>query len=156
MSDEELVMFGDRIKSFRFQLRKSQKEFAKILGISPSFLSDVEAGKTKPGYEFFKNITMKCNAHPIYLFLGKGDMFFREINTEHDRLLAIAEDMLGSEQHILEKLLWDLGHIELVRFAVLDFYSRYRYRNKDQIDQMEEKILERLSREKKEKESPTS
>jgi transcriptional regulator with XRE-family HTH domain len=142
MEDEELVLFGDRVKELRFRLRQSQKDFARTLGISPSFLSEIEAGKTKPGYEFFKNITLKHSAHPVFLYTGEGPMFFKEPGEEEDGLAKLGR-LLEEEGEMVKQMIRDVQDIPLIRFAVLDFYARYKYRNKPLIDKMVEKELNR-------------
>ncbi len=146
MDKDELIQFGDRIKTLRFQLRKSQKDFAREVGISSSFLSEVEKGKTRPGYGFFKNIILKYNARPVFLFTGEGGMFLKSPgNQEEDpeKVLARAERLLREERELIEQMVWDIKHIPLVKFALLEFYSTYRFKNKAQIDQMAEEVLDK-------------
>ncbi len=64
-----------RIKTAREQLRLSQREMAKQMGISASYFSEIEAGKKPPGGEFFYKLIHLLNINPIYLFLGIGKMF---------------------------------------------------------------------------------
>jgi phage repressor protein C with HTH and peptisase S24 domain len=64
---------GSRIKHVRG--KDAQKEFAKILGFSPSYLSEVESGKTKPSLELLVNISQITNYSLHWLLTGEGPMF---------------------------------------------------------------------------------
>jgi phage repressor protein C with HTH and peptisase S24 domain len=63
---------GSRIRQVRGQ--GSQKEFAKILGFSSSYLSEVESGKTKPSLELLMNISYITNYSLHWLVTGEGPM----------------------------------------------------------------------------------
>ena len=64
---------GNRIKHVRG--KDAQKEFAKILGFSPSYLSEVESGKTKPSLELLVKISQITNYSLHWLLTGEGPMF---------------------------------------------------------------------------------
>ncbi len=67
------IEIGNRVK--RVRGKKPQKEFAKILGFSSSYLSEVESGKTKPSLELLIRISeiTKYNLH--WLVTGEGPLF---------------------------------------------------------------------------------
>ncbi|MCX6581484.1 MAG: helix-turn-helix transcriptional regulator [Candidatus Aminicenantes bacterium] len=68
IENPELIAFGRRLKDIRRKLIIPQKDFAEKLQMSGSFLSEVEKGKAKPGYEFLKSLILKFNINLIYLF----------------------------------------------------------------------------------------
>lgn len=75
-----MVIFGIRIKEIRQTLKLNQKDFANAIGISSSFLSEVEAGRTKVGQDFLLNIVNIFSVNPLYLLSGIGKMFM-----EHEK-----------------------------------------------------------------------
>jgi ribosome-binding protein aMBF1 (putative translation factor) len=50
--EEILVRLGNRVIEARGKLGLKQKDFAKELGVSSSYLSDIELGKTRPSFDF--------------------------------------------------------------------------------------------------------
>jgi transcriptional regulator with XRE-family HTH domain len=135
MVSNELIEFGKRVKSIRRELDIAQKDFATKIGISGSFLSEVEKGKTKPGYEFFKNIILKIKVNPIYLYTGQGPLFMGKIpgkeNENDDKLkIEVTED-----KEIIEKMFWYFNKAPVVKYAVLEYFRKYIFQNKEMLDQ---------------------
>jgi len=67
------IEIGSRVKHVRG--RNNQKEFAKILGFSGSYLSEVESGKTKPSLELLLKISQFTKCGLDWLITGEGPMF---------------------------------------------------------------------------------
>ena len=134
MSDQRLIDFGKRVKEVRESLHLLQKDFASDIGISGSFLSDIEAGKTRASFEFFYHITEKYHVNPIYLLHGKGEMFLGPG-------LESAVDY-GPDSDIIQEMLEHITQIPLIRFAVLEFYQGYLYDKKDLLNEQFEKLKE--------------
>ena len=63
---------GNRVKQVRG--KDAQKGFAKILGFSSSYLSEVESGKTKPSLELLVRISQITNYSLHWLLTGEGPM----------------------------------------------------------------------------------
>jgi phage repressor protein C with HTH and peptisase S24 domain len=76
LSSKKIVKseIGNRIK--RVRDKDTQKEFAKILGFSSSYLSEVESGKTKPSLELLVRISKIANYNLHWLLTGEGPMLF--------------------------------------------------------------------------------
>lgn len=75
---------GFRIRKIRKVLRLKQKEFAAVLNMSDTYLSDIENGKQKPGFEIPGILAKEYNVNLNYMFFGKGKMF-------SDPILRISE-----------------------------------------------------------------
>ena len=75
MNEEELFELGRRLKAIREELGLKQKEFAAGLGITPSYLSEIEKDKKKPGYRFLKCLYEKYNVSLNWLIAEDGEMF---------------------------------------------------------------------------------
>ena len=140
MVSEELIEFGKRVKNIRKELDIAQKDFATKLGLSGSFLSEVEKGKTKPGFEFFKSIILKIKVNPIYLYTGEGPLFLGKIpdtENENDDILKIE---ITEDKEIIEKMFWYFNKAPVVKYAVLEFFRKYIFQNKEMLDQDLESI----------------
>jgi len=74
-SKNEFTALGKRLRTIRRSLNMKQIEMSEPLGISISYLSDIELAKRKPSPEFFLNLSIKYNVSLDYLFRGIGDMF---------------------------------------------------------------------------------
>jgi len=74
LSSKKIVKseLGGRIKQVRG--RENQREFAKMLGFSSSYLSEVESGKTKPSLELLLKISQFTRYSLHWLVTGEGPM----------------------------------------------------------------------------------
>jgi transcriptional regulator with XRE-family HTH domain len=124
MRKEELIPFGQRIRAVRKALEKSQLEFAASMDISNSFLSTLEAGKTKASYDFFFNISHRHNVNIHFLLHGTGEMFSDQQGEEGDKKIDF-----GAFSDQVHEMLWYFERSPLVKMAVLEHFSRYLYDN---------------------------
>ncbi|MCX6584874.1 MAG: helix-turn-helix domain-containing protein [Candidatus Aminicenantes bacterium] len=132
--------FGNRLKIARGQLHLSQRDFAAQLDIAGSYLSEIESGKTRPGFEFFYKTSKLFKINPVYLLHGEGGVF---LDTERQWYHDIDFGSLNREVH---DLIWHLFNAPTVSHAMLEFFARYKYANEDFITAEIKK-----TREKKEK-----
>jgi phage repressor protein C with HTH and peptisase S24 domain len=74
LSSKKIVKseIGNRIKHTRG--KAAQKEFAKTLGFSSSYISEVESGKTKPSLELLLKISHITKYSLHWLLTGQGPM----------------------------------------------------------------------------------
>ena len=135
---EELQSFARRLLEVRNRLHLMQKELAEALDFSESFLSQVEAAKTKPGYNFFKHMIEKFNVNPVYLLTGQGEMFLEE-----EKKKMLGEIYKGEDKETVEELLYYLENVPVVRFAVLEYFLNYVHKNKPVIEEELEKSRSR-------------
>ena len=94
---------GNRIRHVRGQ--DAQKEFAKKLGYSSSYLSEVESGKTKPSIALILKISYITNYSLHWLLTGEGPM-----------LLEPSESMV--KEHIASY--GELGEFALIPLIVVE------------------------------------
>ena len=125
MQTDEQIEFGKRIKEIRKRLHISQKDFAAAIGISNTFLSEVEKGKFKPGYDFFINTIKQFNINTRYLATGEGDLFFKSDNDTKKEIKI----NFGEYSEIIEEMLMYFEQAPVVKLAVLEFYKNYMYKN---------------------------
>lgn len=66
--------FKDILKDFLIDKNLTQTEFAKVVGIKQSQVSEWLSGKAKPGYDMLKQISQAFNISADY-FLGLIDNY---------------------------------------------------------------------------------
>ncbi len=151
MQTDELIEFGKRIKEIRKQLHLSQIDFAAAIGISNTFLSEVEKGKFKPGYDFFINTIKEFNINTKYLATGEGDIFFKNRN----EITTDTKLNYGEYSEIIEEMLMYFEQAPVVKFAVLEFYKNYMYEKghmvKEEVELYKKQKSEKESKDKKER-----
>lgn len=121
-----LTEYGKRLRDVRRVLDISQKDFAAQLNVSPSFLSEIESGKTKPGYNFLLKLAAVFDVSPAWLLLEKGAMFFKD-----EKASAIENDEFGDHTESIKELLWYFKHSPLVKLSVMAFASKFLLDNED-------------------------
>lgn len=75
VADTSLDGFGARLSFALLHLKISQSEFARRLGASPAFISDIVRGLKKPGAEFLAGIKQNFGFSIGWLLSGEGTMF---------------------------------------------------------------------------------
>jgi transcriptional regulator with XRE-family HTH domain len=125
MTREYLLELGSRVKMIRKELQISQKDFANKINISGSYLSEIEAGKSKPGYDFLFNISKICNVSLAYVLHGIGEIF---TGIDYGPTITSKEP---EHDHIdtLEELLWYLERSPLLKHNVMGFAAKFIYDN---------------------------
>jgi transcriptional regulator with XRE-family HTH domain len=64
--------FGQRLKQIRLQRKKTQEQFAELLGISVDFLSLIERGINAPSFETLETMGRKLRIPVAALFTFEG------------------------------------------------------------------------------------
>ncbi len=75
MTQKNDVTFGKYIRSLRGEKRIGQRELARVIGISPSYLNDIEKDKrVAPRGEIIKSIAkiLEANSMEMYDLAGKS------------------------------------------------------------------------------------
>jgi transcriptional regulator with XRE-family HTH domain len=116
--------YGNRLKQLRGDLGVSQKEFAARLGIAASFLSEIEKGKTRPGYNFLIKLAETFKVSPTWLLLGHGGIY---LDPESDNFSESME--FGEQTGEIRDLLIYFRKSPLVRLSVIAFASKFLLNN---------------------------
>lgn len=106
---------GMRLKEFRMKMRIGQREMAKTLKITPSYLCDIENGNANPGPEFFVRLVKNYNINLNYVFLGSGNM---NTGTTQVELKPQAIN-IGSEIDTIEEMVWLMQHSKYFKNIML-------------------------------------
>lgn len=82
-----------RLKVMRKKMGHSQKEFADILGIKQGSYSDIERGKVGISGNLLKVLINKYRINPLWLYDGKGEVFFKDRGLNDDEEEDYFEDV---------------------------------------------------------------
>ena len=84
---------GRRIKEARLALNMQQKDFAKSLCVSGSFISDLENDYRKANDRILKLISMVFGISGNWLKSGEGDMFYKSPDEKVCRVVSIFNEL---------------------------------------------------------------
>ena len=118
--DVDLKLIGERLQEIRKRFKLMQKDFAKDLGISPSSLCDIEAGKIKPRFELIHNLPKKFKVNILYLLYGTGDMFMHE-----EEEIFRQSEVLETYRNWIKEFLFFFENSPMVRYAVMNYFISY-------------------------------
>lgn len=68
--EERIINIGTRLKQRRKEMHIKQTEMAKELGVSQTYLSNIEGGKANCSITLLVDICNYLNVTPDYLMLG--------------------------------------------------------------------------------------
>lgn len=126
MKTETLIDFGRRLKEARGRLNINQKQFAEKLGVTGSYVSEIENGKAKPGFDFFIKLSRTFDINPTWLLLGKGERFLKK-DPDYDPL----EREPATYEERLKEFYFFFEHSELFRLNALSTSVRFLIENRD-------------------------
>lgn len=95
LSEKDLKGIGERIKHLRKILNLSQVDFAKLIFLSQSRLSEIEKGKGSPSGPTIKAICEVFGVSENWLLTGEGEMFVKKPRwlEEKEEMEAIAKEI---------------------------------------------------------------
>ncbi|MCP5102370.1 MAG: helix-turn-helix transcriptional regulator [bacterium] len=125
---DELIALGRRLRAVRKAMRYQQKDIAAKIGMSTSYLSDIEAGKRNPGPEFFLKLAYDFNVNPNYLFLGKGEMLLSSKPKQ-----KVSEFDFNRELDTVEQVIWLIENSPYFKNTIMGFASKLLLDNEDTV-----------------------
>lgn len=66
---------NERFKQTRLEIKKSQEDFGKMMGITKSSVSNIESGLRKVTEKHIKLLCGECDVSESWLRTGNGEMF---------------------------------------------------------------------------------
>jgi transcriptional regulator with XRE-family HTH domain len=126
--DLDLVAIGKRLRDIREALNITLEKMQEITGFSKSLISAAEKGQKKPSSIYLYFLLDRFNVDLNYVFSGKGNMFKRI-----PRLLDPGDPDLG---HSCEELIYMIENVELVRYAMMTEYIKFKAQNKALINEV--------------------
>lgn len=128
MKKEDAIEVGRRLKAVRRALGQTQKDFAASLEVSASYLSEIESGKTKPGFNFTVLVYQKFNVNPAWLIVEEDSMFVdQKQESKTDEL------NFGSQTDEVMEMLKYIAQSPFVQSTVLSHFMKFLYENEDLI-----------------------
>jgi len=132
MRRSEFIELGLRLAMVRKKLKLSQRRFAAACGISHTYLCELEKGQHQPGYDFLERVINKFRVEFHYLSSGEGPMFQSAPTPAKTEITPGLADSPDSGD--MEKMLWYMERIPVLKYAVLEFFNKYIYKNKGMIE----------------------
>ncbi len=126
MRKEDPIQVGIRLKAIRKALSLSQKEFALGLEKSASYISEMESGKTKPGFNFLVELFEKHNVNPAWVILEEEAMFVADSSSRTGQ--ADNWDFGGQTKEVLEMISY-MERSPFVRSTLLSNFMKFLYEN---------------------------
>lgn len=81
-----MASIGENIKSIRKKMKKTQNEFASIIGVSRSYLGDLENNRKSPSADTITKLSKSLGVSESYLFTGEDD-YARDLLNELEKEL---------------------------------------------------------------------
>ena len=119
MNKKIMIEVGKRIKRVREYLKINQKEFAAKLGITTENLSEIENGKTKPGFDFFYKADEIFNINLLYILKGKEPMMLEPSLWERPTV-KMCENLLKSKGQEFRELIQRMYESDSAYRSVID------------------------------------
>jgi transcriptional regulator with XRE-family HTH domain len=88
--------FRSRLKFLRKELDKNQSEVAKLLGVTPGYMSKLENGGKIPSEQFIISICRAFNVSREWLESGEGEMWILDNRDESGRTTPVWHEILRS------------------------------------------------------------
>lgn len=118
---KELQKIGERIRKIRKNNHLTQSEMVENLNCGRANYSRIEKGDIMPGLDLMFMLYHNFNISLDWLLTGKGKM-------GRSKISDIEISNIGDSGTVFD-LISDIKNIPLVKFAVLEFYSRYKLEN---------------------------
>ncbi|MGK0713527.1 helix-turn-helix domain-containing protein [Aerococcus urinaeequi] len=103
------MSIGTRIKELRLERKMTQKDFAKEIGISRSYLGDLENDRKSPSAETISKLSDKLNVSSAYFFGGEKEPLNSIENVDDDEwnelldTIPVKNYLLNSDASISSK-----------------------------------------------------
>lgn len=127
---EQLDLLAKRIKRIRNLLDLTQVEFARKIDTASGYLSEIEKGKSNPGFLLLINISNIFNVNINYLFFGEGDIFGRGKEREEEALV-ISKGRFGEDIENIVEMLDYFEKSPLVKHSLLGIFVKFIYENSE-------------------------
>jgi transcriptional regulator with XRE-family HTH domain len=132
---------GERFRTFRESLRKTQKEVADELDIYQSTVTNIEKGKTFPKISYLTYLYERYGLNQNWLITGDGDMVFQKLTgQEGDPIFPT--DRIKEDDDMYNKYveLLSLMRIPVIEQIILAKLVEMKVLLKDEIKEFQEKI----------------
>ncbi len=92
----------DRILQILKEEELTSSKFAIKLGVQPSSISHIISGRNKPSLDFLQKVLKNFTSiNPLWLIMGKGDMFVKKMNIQTQINFDAGEERKKNEAPLL-------------------------------------------------------
>ena len=120
--DLDLKAIGKRLKNTRETLEVTLEKMQQITGFSKSLISAAEKGQKKPSAIYLFALLDRYKVDLNYIFTGNGNMFLHGFKPEQRS---------NEQSQTLEEMIYMIENVELVRYAMLTEYIKFKAQNKN-------------------------
>lgn len=125
MENEKLKKeIGERLKQLRNSLGLKQKDFAEACSTSPSFISDVEKGKSHLSINLLMALKVKFNIEYDYLLNGKNTEIRNSEISEYEITDNIKTNVLSNSEKAKDEQIRELEIKVAMLSAKLEVYEQ--------------------------------
>ncbi len=132
----ELEEIGKRLIKVREHLRLKQNQLAEDVGLSPSYLSDIEKGKSNPGFNFLMRLYRKYKVSLDWLLFNEGTMFCGSGLKECERLPGFS---FGDQTKTVLEMMEIMNRSPFYFNFLLSQHIKFSYENEETISKDLEK-----------------
>ena len=115
----EEIGIGKRLKEVRKALKLTQSEITVPAGLSKSYLSELELGKSKSCSMLYQYLADEHNVNVNYILTGRGKMFIREENT-------IDTETFGHDSDIVKEIFLLMKESNSFKYQVFALFSQLK------------------------------
>ncbi|MCK4764348.1 MAG: helix-turn-helix transcriptional regulator [Candidatus Aminicenantes bacterium] len=119
MTDIIYKDIGKRLKEVRKVLKLTQSEITEPAGLSKSYLSELELGKSKSCSMLYQYLADEHNVNVNYILTGRGKMFIREENT-------IDTETFGHDIEIVKEIFHLMIENDSFKYQVFALFSQLK------------------------------
>lgn len=139
MKKKLVKVFGQRLREIREGMRMTQTAFAGKMGMSNSYLCDMESGHVGPGLYTIYRITKFYNISPLYLVHGTGPVFLdqekEEVEHPPKQIAEPGPRDFGEDTTRIREMLSYFKRSPVVKYGLLGFFSKFVIENKAIIEE---------------------
>lgn len=141
MKKKLVRLFGQRLRKIRQDLGMTQIIFARKMGMSNTYLCDVESGKVGPGLYFLYQLTKFHNINPLYMIHGREPVFIEQKMDEVEKEPQQKKEPqpipfdFGEDTTRIKEMLSYFKRSPVVKYALLGFFSKFVIENKAIIEE---------------------
>lgn len=123
----KMIEVGSRLKRVRDSLGLIQREFAKPLGHTGPYISQLEKGsKAQPGVTIFFAIADYYKISMDYLFHGIGEMFLADKTPAEPEEREYLEEIENEDD-----LLWVMKRSKFFKDSIMGYAGKFKYEHDD-------------------------
>lgn len=116
---------NSRIKELRLSLGLSQQAFADRLGVSRSYLKDIEIERCEPSFNFLRTLSGVYNTNLNWITTGDGEIYQNsdvavttEVCNSDNRINKMFEQLTVEQQQVVFSITQEMVKMNLVQQEV--------------------------------------